>query len=184
MNTNRNKEHTHKKKLEDKKVRLVPPIEFKSLIGNYVNMIIKKYADININKLDDYGYLKIKILKDIFLSKITPRIVDPILPILRASGLTLYKDLDLYIFFIKLFNISKVRNYILSNKIDTKTPILNFMSNKFKMMMLQMVSQTDKFISMNETTYIVIDTYDKIKEPMNSIFTHKYINKLNEFTKL
>jgi len=37
---------------------------------------------------------------------------------------------------------------------------------------------------MNETTYIIIDIYDKIKEPMNTIFTTDYINNLNKFTKL
>jgi len=170
--------------LENKQIRLIPPIEFKPLIGNYVTTMIKEYADIEPTKIEDYGYLKVSILKNIFLSKITPRIVDPILSILRASGLTLYKDLDLYIFFIKLFNISKVRNYIVSNKIDIETPILNFMSEKFKTMMLKTLSKPDKFISMNETTYIIIDTYDKIKEPMNPIFTNDYINNLNKFSKL
>ena len=171
-------------KLDNKKIRLVPPIEFKPLIGKYVNSMIKEYADIEPKKFEDYAYLKVSILKKIFISKITPRIVDPILNILRASGLTLYKDLDLYIFFVKLFNISKVRNYILSNNIHIETPILNFMSEKFKTMMLKTLSKPDKFISMNETTYIIIDTYDKIKEPMNTIFTNNYINKLNNFTKL
>ena len=168
----------------NKKIRLLPPIEFKPLIGNYVNTMIQKYADIDSDKFDEYGYLKVTILKDIFLSKITPRMVDPIISILRASGLSLFKDLDLYIFFIKLFNISKVRNYIVSNHIDTDTPILNFMSDKFKHMMLKTLSKPDKFISMNETTYIVIETYYKIKEPMNPIFTTDYINRLNHFTKL
>jgi len=170
--------------LESKKIRIIPPIDFKPLIGKYVNNMIKEYADIDINKVNDYGYLKVSILKNMFISKIAPRIIDPIVSILRASGLTLYKDIDLYIFFIKLFNISKIRNYILSNNIDTKTPILNFMSDKFKHMMLKTLSKPDKFISMNETTYIIIDTYDKIKEPMNNIFTTDYINNLNKFTKL
>jgi len=177
-NTNTNTTNTNKK------IRLLPPIEFKPLIGNYVNTMIQKYADIEPKKFEDYGYLKVTILKDIFLSKITPRMVDPIISILRASGLSLFKDLDLYIFFIKLFNISKVRNYIVSNHIDIDTPILNFMSDKFKHMMLKTLSKPDKFISMNETTYIVIETYHKIKEPMNPIFTHEYINNLNKFTKL
>ncbi len=176
--------NTNSNTLENKKIRLVPPIDFKPLIGNYVKNMIKEYADLDIKKFDDYGFLKISILKNIFLSKITPRIVDPILTILRASGLTLYKDLDLYIFFIKLFNITKVKNYILSNNIDINTPILNFMSEKFKSTMLKTLTRPDKFISMNETTYIVIDTYDKIKEPMNPIFTTDYINNLNKFSKL
>lgn len=176
--------NTNTNTLENKKIRLVSPIKFKPLIGDYVTTMIKEYADLDINKIDDYGYLKVSILKNIFLSKITPQIIDPILLILRASGLTLYKDLDLYIFFIKLFNISKIRNYIVSNNIDTNTPILNFMSEKFKSTILKTLSRPDKFISMNETTYIVIDTYDKIKEPMNPIFTSDYINNLNKFSKL
>jgi hypothetical protein len=80
--------------------------------------------------------------------------------------------------------ISKIRNYIVSNEIDTTTPILNFMTEKFKSTILKTLSRPDKFISMNHTTYLVIDTYDKNKEPMNPIFTNDYINKLNKFSKL
>ena len=110
--------------------------------------------------------------------------INPLIDILRGSGTTLYKEIDLYIFFIKLLNNSKIRNYILSNQIHTNTPILNFMSANFKNVIINSLSKNDKFISMNETTYLIIETYDKIKEPMNTIFTNDYITSLNEFTKL
>jgi len=140
--------------------------------------MIQNYGDSIPDTFDNY--LKIKILKELFISKVTHRSIDPIISILRSAGIKLYKDFDLYIFFIKLLIINKdIKNYIINNKIDDS--ILSFMSSQFKENIL---SQTTRFITMNEACYLIIEIYDKINQPMNNIFTQNYINTIKQLCKL
>ena len=150
--------------LSNNKYRLIPPIVLKPFLGKYVNDLIKNYGDID----PDIYEGEIKINK-VLLSKFTTLSKDPTIHILRSAGIKLYRDIDLYTFMVKLLDNIIVRNYIRSKKIDMT--ILSFMSPKFKHYIFNRLAQNK---SLSETTYVIIDILDKIKEPMERIFYEEY----------
>jgi len=150
--------------LTNNKYRLIPPIILKPFLGKYVNDLIINYGDID----PDIYEGEIKINK-VFLSNFTTLSKDPTIHILRSAGIKLYRDIDLYIFMVKLLDNIIVRNYIRSKKIDTT--ILSFMSPKFKNYIFNRIPQTQ---SLSETAYVIVDILDKIKEPMHRIFYEDY----------
>ena len=159
-----------------KKYRLVPHIVSPFFLSSYVNDIITEYGDIDPDTLsDDYD---IKINK-ITMSKFIPVNKDPTISIIRSAGVKLYRDFDIYTFVVRLLNDKIVREYIISKKLD-KT-VLNFMSSKFQKYLLNTIfnkSYKDKMLSSSETSYLILDIFEKINEPMYKIFTDDYFNLL------
>ena len=168
-----NKTINNKKNQNNKKFRIIPSIKFKPLLTSYVNYIINKYGDIDPDKVND----KIKLDK-FFITNLIPKSRDPTLTILRSAGVKLFRDIDLYTFFIKLIDTSKVKNYITKTKLNTT--LMNFMSNKFRENLFALSLNN---ITLNESAHILIKILNTIDEPMNTIFTNDYITSLNEFTK-
>ena len=99
--------------------------------------------------------------------------MDPTITVLRAAGVKLYRDVDLYTFFIRLIETEDMRNYIVNHKINNT--IMNFMSSNFK---TELFNMAPKNISLNESAYIVVEILHKIKEPLHLIFNNDYINSL------
>ena len=99
--------------------------------------------------------------------------MDPTMPILRASGVRYFRDIDLYTFFIILISTENILEYVLEHKIDET--IMSFMSDKFRKYLIKL---KPKNIIMNASAYIALDILSKIKEPMPRIFTTKYIKSL------
>lgn len=150
-----------------KKYRLISPIKYKLLLGTSVNQTLKKYGNSDPEKvkaaqLDKFG-----------ISKIIRRNMDPTMPILRASGVRYFRDIDLYTFFIILISTENILEYVLEHKIDET--IMSFMSDKFRKYLIKL---KPKNIIMNASAYIALDILSKIKEPMPRIFTTKYIKSL------
>ena len=154
----------------DKKYRIIPHTPFKILLDNNVKNIIKNYGDIDPDSFD--GQIK---LPNYLISKLIPNKINPILTILRSSGVKLFRDIDLYTFFIKLLETNKAREYIILKKID-KT-ILSFMSEKFKYNLF--TNTPAKHLKISEALYIAVTILHKINEPMNNIFTKDYLKTLN-----
>lgn len=158
-----------------KKYRIVPPIKFSPLLNGYVNEFIESYADID----PDEKNFKDLVVNKLFISKIIPKKIDPLLSILRASGLKLFRDFDLYIFFIKLLDNKSVKNYIIEYKLDKI--ILAFMSDKFITKLFSYLSKLKEnyVFSVNEACGIAVNILNDIKEPMPRIFDNEYIKTLN-----
>ena len=152
----------------DKKYRLISPILFKPLLTNYVNTIIKEYGDI-----DPDNYKEDIKIKKLFISNLIPRKMDPTITVLRSAGVKLYRDFDLYTFFIRLIETEDMRNYIVNHKINDT--LMNFMSSSFR---IELFNMAPKNISLNESAYIVVELLQKIKEPLPLIFNNDYINSL------
>jgi len=152
-----------------KQYRIISPIKFKPLLTSYVNAIIHKYGDIDPYKNNNDIYIE-----KLFISNFIPHSKDPTIVILRSAGIKLYRDFDLYTFFIKLIDTEKIRKFVIDNKID-KT-IMAFMSNKF---IEEIFSKSPRAISFNESVFIAIDVLNKIKEPIPRVFTDDYIKTLH-----
>jgi len=152
----------------DKKYRLISPILFKPLLTNYVNNIIKDYGDI-----DPDNYKEDIKIKKLFISHLIPRKMDPTITVLRSAGVKLYRDFDLYTFFIRLIENEDMRNYIVKHQINDT--LMNFMSSNFRS---ELFNMPVKNISLNESAYIVVELLNKLKEPLPLIFNHNYINSL------
>ena len=156
-----------------KKYRLVPPVVYKILLFSSVNNMIKKYGDVDPDSdVDSNGFGKVEIEK-LFISKLVSKKLNPTISILRSSGLKLFRDFDLYMFFIKLLENVRTRDYILAKRYDVT--ILSFMSNKF---IKTLYSMPVKEMNLNESVHTIVDIFDKIKEPMNNVFSNNYIEKL------
>jgi hypothetical protein len=183
-----------------KKYRIISPILFKPLLTSNVNNIIKKYGDIDPDrsfleksrtKNNNQGNPERKIKKTkthnidknilkngvkfdkLFLSNLIPRKMDPTITILRSAGVKLFRDFDMYTFFIRLVETENVRKYIREKRIDAN--IMSFMSKKF---LEELYSKPAKEISLNESAFIAVEILDKIKEPMYSVFSSNYISRL------
>ena len=156
------------------KYRLVPHIMFPLFLSRYVNDIIKEYGDIDPDYVsDDYD---IKINK-VVISNFIPISNDPTIAILQSAGVKLYRDFDIYTFIITLLNNKTIKKYILLKKLD-KT-ILNFMSIKFKDYIYKILDENKRIHTSDPyISYIIVDTFNKIKEPMYKIFTDDYFNLL------
>ena len=99
--------------------------------------------------------------------------MDPTITVLRSAGVKLYRDFDLYTFFIRLIETEDMRNYIVNHKINDT--LMNFMSSSFR---IELFNMAPKNISLNESAYIVVELLQKIKEPLPLIFNNDYINSL------
>lgn len=151
------------------KFRFIPPILFKPLLKTYIDNMIKKYGDIDPNDMPNIKFDKY------FINNITPNFANPMMTILRSSGITLYRDIDLYTFFIKLLESKKVYYYFVDSNIANT--ILKFMSNKF---LENLFNIPVKNRSISESAYIAIKIFDHINEPMTRIFTDDYIEILQQ----
>ena len=154
----------------NKKYRLIPPIRLKIIFETLVNNIIKIYGDID----PDHNNFEIT-LKPFFVSKFSPKSKDPTITILRSAGVKAFRDFDLYTFFITLLDTDKVKNYIISKKLD-KT-IMSFMSDLFKETLFS--RKNTQNISIDYSALIAVNILHKINEPMNNIFTDTYLKNLN-----
>ena len=154
----------------NKPYRIISPIMFKPFFTGIVNNIIKKYGDIDPDNYVGKGDIKINKL---FISNLIPRTIDPTITILRSAGVKLYRDFDLYTFFIKMLDTNKVREYVISKRLNET--IMGFMSDRFKK---ELFSKQSKEISLNESAFIAVEILHKIKEPMINVFTDNYISRL------
>ena len=112
-------------------------------------------------------------IEKLFISNFIPRKMDPTITVLRSAGVKLFRDFDLYTFFIRLIENGRVRQYFIDKRYtDT---IMNFMSKSFQKVLL---STPTKELSQNESAYVAVEIFEKIKEPMNNIFTDNYIDRL------
>ena len=151
------------------KYRLIPPIVSSFFLSKYVNNLITGLGDVGNSDYEP----NINIHK-VYISKLTALSKDPTINILRSAGITLYKDLDIYTFMVQLLDDITIRDYIISKKLDTI--VLSFMSKQFKTNILNKLPKSKS--SINETTYIIVDIFYKIKEPMYKVFTDDYFNLL------
>jgi hypothetical protein len=154
----------------NKKYRLIPPIRLKIIFETLVNNIIKKYGDIDPDNRNDEITLK-----PFLVSNFSPKSKDPTITILRSAGVKAFRDFDLYTFFITLLDTDKVKDYIISKKLD-KT-IMSFMSDLFKETLFS--RKNTQNISIDYSALITVNILHKINEPMNNIFTDTYLKNLN-----
>jgi hypothetical protein len=171
-----------KSKSKPKNYRIIPPVKYSLLLSNYVSSIIKNYGDLNPDSNIYNPSTKSTKRKDnnissqgFFINNIIPRQMNLTMSILRAAGVNLYRDIDLYTFFIKLLDNKIIRDYILSNKLDTT--LLKFMSDSFRKTYFEKPANK---ITISESAYITIKILNEIKEPMYKIFNKKYINELQK----
>ena len=101
--------------------------------------------------------------------------MDPTITVLRSAGVKLYRDFDLYTFFIRLIENEDMKNYIVKHQINDT--LMNFMSSNFRK---ELFNMPVKNISLNESAYIVVELLNKLKEPLPLplIFNNNYINSL------
>ena len=139
--------------------------------------IIKKYGDIDPDNIKNTEYEKTGVkIETIFFNNLIPRKMDPTLIMLRASGVKLYRDFDLYTFFIKLIFINEnIKTFFLEKNINNT--IMSFMSKAF---LNSLYSKKIKVINMSESAYIAIEIFGKINENMINVFTDEYIGRLQE----
>lgn len=142
----------------NKKYRIILPILYNPILTYYVNKIIKKYGDIDPNTENIYNQKLVNLMKII---------------VLKYIGIKVYRDIDLYTFFIKLIDTVKIRNYIINKKINTN--IMSFMSNKFQEKLYKI---HPKKISHNESVNIAISLLEHTNEKLSIIFTKDYLKML------
>ena len=99
--------------------------------------------------------------------------MDPTITVLRSAGVKLFRDIDLYTFFIRLIETELLRSYIIKHKINTN--IMSFMSENFRDVLFKLPV---KNISLNESAYIVVKILNYLKEPLPVIFKHNYLDML------
>jgi serine/threonine protein kinase len=158
-----------------KKYRIISPIVFKAFLSGSINRIIKKYGDID----PDSSHNNLNISKGVkfeklFISHLLPKRMDPTMTVLRSAGIKLFRDFDLYTFFIKLLDSVRIREYFMAKRLNVT--LISFMSPKFIKALYDMPA---KDISFSETAFITIDILDKIKEPMQSVFSDYYLETLS-----
>jgi serine/threonine protein kinase len=160
-----------------KKYRIIPPIEYKPLFTSAINNIIKKYGDIDPDNIKNTEYEKTGVkIEKIFFNNLVPKKMDTTLIVLRSAGVKLYRDFDLYTFFIKLIFINEnIKTFCLEKNINNT--IMSFMSKAF---LNSLYSKKIKVINMSESAYIAIEIFGKINENMINVFTDEYIGKLQE----
>jgi hypothetical protein len=151
-----------------KKYRLISPIIYKPLLKRYVDTIINKCGDIDPDRFD--GDININ---QLLISNLIPNHTEPVSNVLRCAGVKLFRDFDLYIFFIKLMETELFRNYIIKHKLNNI--IMSFMSNKFRDILFKLPV---KNIAEYESAYIVVKILNYLKEPLPIIFKHNYIDIL------
>ena len=161
---------TIKDEFSDKKFRIISPILFKPFLTNKVNNIIKNYGDIDPDNIKDTKGLK---LKKFFVSNFIPRKMDPTITILRSAGVKLFRDFDIYTFMIRLIETENIRKYFIDKKYSLT--ILSFMSKSFQNALF---ATPVKNLSLNESAFLIVEIFSKIKEPMINIFTDTYIDRL------
>ena len=161
---------TVEEEFNPKKYRIIPPILFKTFLSSNVNDIIKKSGDID----PDTNVKKSVKLEKLFISHFVPQKKDPTITVLRSAGVKIFRDIDLYTFFIKLLDSVRIREYFMTKRFNVT--IMSFMSPKFIDALFAMPA---KEVSLNESAYIAINILDKIKQPMNSVFTDYYIETLS-----
>ena len=175
-----------------KKYRIISPIVFKPFLSGNVNTIIKKYGDIDPdssflkksrakNDNEEVSYihnnrnnLKGVKFEKLFISHLVPKRMDPTMTVLRSAGIKLFRDFDLYTFFIKLLDSVRIREYFMAKRLNVT--LISFMSPKFIKALYDMPA---KEISFSESAFITIDILDKIKEPMQSVFSDYYVETLS-----
>jgi hypothetical protein len=190
---------TIEEEFNQKKYRIISPIVYKLFLRGSVNSIIKKYGDIdpdssflkkqdlenparkisrakNDNEEVSYNYSSPKGVKfeKLFISHLVPKRMDPTMTVLRSAGIKLFRDFDLYTFFIKLLDSTRIREYFMTKRFNVT--LMSFMSPKFINALYDMPS---KETSISESAYITIDILNKIKEPMHSVFSDYYVETLS-----
>ena len=160
-----------------KKYRIIPPITFKPLFTSAINNIIKKYGDIDPDNIKNTEYEKNGVkIEQIFFNNLIPKKMDTTLTVLRSAGVKIYRDFDLYTFFIKLIFINEnIKTFFLEKNINNT--IMSFMSKAF---LNSLYSKKLKVISMSETAHLAIEIFGKINETMINVFTDEYIERLQE----
>jgi hypothetical protein len=182
--------------------------KFEFLHGNYIlenivvkkcNTNIKKYFYFNIFgktiKLKNIGFVVLitnlnnsSITLNSYLKKenknyriLSHSLFKPIIKSYFNNIIKKYDYFDLYIFFIDLVNTTKIRNYVIDKKLD-KT-IMSFMSSKFKdnLFLIKNKNKTKNSEYKNNeynNTQDLQDILNKVKEPLDIIFTNNYLNIL------
>ena len=159
---------------ENKKYRIVSPILFKPLLKSYVDYTIKKYGDDDPNDQTTQNNIQ---FDKYLVYNVIPKSKNPSITILRSAGVTLFRDLDLYTFFIKLIETQMIYNYIIMSTKIYIVDLLSFISNNFLSNLILIPKKTR---TLNESAYIAIKIFHHINEPMKQIFTDEYIDKLLE----
>jgi serine/threonine protein kinase len=160
---------TIEEEFNQKKYRIISPIVYKLFLRGSVNSIIKKYGDID----PDSSPKGVKFEK-LFISHLVPKRMDPTMTVLRSAGIKLFRDFDLYTFFIKLLDSTRIREYFMTKRFNVT--LMSFMSPKFINALYDMPA---KETSISESAYITIDILNKIKEPMHSVFSDYYVETLS-----
>jgi hypothetical protein len=168
------------------KYRFLPEL---SNYGLIVNNMIKKYGNINYNNihkhmqkyrndnLNDYDLNSNK-LNIIFPGKYIFRNSE--LDILRNSGLSVFSDLDLYIFFITLLDNENIINYF--KKTRLYNTITGFMSDSFLTELFNILQNNNHkkhIITASKAMNIVIKILKTNNEPINSIWNNDYLKTLD-----
>ena len=125
--------------------------------------------------VEEYEKNGVKI-EQIFFNNLIPKKMDTTLTVLRSAGVKIYRDFDLYTFFIKLIFINEnIKTFFLEKNINNT--IMSFMSKAF---LNSLYSKKLKVISMSETAHLAIEIFGKINETMINVFTDEYIERLQE----
>ena len=93
---------------------------------------------------------------------------------LRKKRVRIFRDIDMYVFFIKLLDTITLREYMITKRLDGT--ILGFMSTAFKKTLF---ATTVKSMSVNEAAFLAIKILHSIKEPIGNIFTIQYLDRLS-----
>jgi len=163
-------------------------------LSNYrfiVNKMIKKYGNINYNNINkhmqknrndkssdyDFNFNSNK-LNIIFPGKYVIRNSE--LDILRYSGLSIFSDLDLYIFFITLLDNKNIINYF--KKTRLYNTICGFMSDIFLtelFKILEKLNYKNFILSASKAMNIIIKILKTNNKPINSIWNNDYLKTLD-----
>jgi hypothetical protein len=178
LESTKSKYTNHNIKNTNKQFRLIPPILFKPFLKPFVNSFQKQYANEEVKQSKnmelEHSFAKNGLkLHHFAVSYITPAKISPDIIIYRAAGVSLFRDVDLYVFFTKCLAEKNIRDYTIANKLHTS--ILSFMSDAYYEEAVK-IDMHDA--SVNWSFSKVIDIFNKIDQPMNRIFTNRYLNSL------
>jgi hypothetical protein len=156
----------------NKKYRIVPPLLSISVLlstKSTANKIIEKYGD------SDPRRSKGVEVKEFASGLFTIKSQKQTISTLQIAGVRQFRDFDIYTFFIMLINSSRIRNYIISHRIDDS--IMSFMSIKFAKEYFKVAAS--KNININSAANLTLNLYNKLGESMPRVFTGNYIKSLD-----
>jgi hypothetical protein len=159
--------------------RVVPPLKANAVLGLWKGGIVDKYANMDVgNEVDKRGRAILEFVKPTLLG-LVPNSVNPIARLYSAVGAHYFKELDLYIFYMKLMMIPEMRKLVVDNELNMT--LLAFLPAVVFNAILEIKIEPGVNYGVAWACGTIIDLFAANKEYMRPIFTDRYLTGLKAY---